>query len=84
MAFADCGLANEPGYTYSMDCTLCECVKSPSPTATSCRFIECGCTAPEPCAHADCGLANEPGYTYSMDCTLCECVKSPVPTPTAS
>jgi hypothetical protein len=31
---ADCGLAAEPGYTYSYNCNLCECIKSPAPTAT--------------------------------------------------
>jgi len=81
LAYADCGMLNETGYSYSMDCNSCECVKSPVPTQTvSCAFIECGGTL----ASADCGLANEPGYTYSMDCDLCKCIKSPVPTPTAS
>jgi hypothetical protein len=35
MTHADCGLINEPGYTYSMDCNLCKCVKSPVSSSSS-------------------------------------------------
>ena len=35
LGYADCGLVNELGYTSSMDCALCECVKSPVPTPTA-------------------------------------------------
>jgi hypothetical protein len=32
--YADCGLINDPGYSYALDCEICECVKSPVPTST--------------------------------------------------
>jgi hypothetical protein len=33
---ADCGLANQPGYTYFYNCNLCECIESPpTPTPTT-------------------------------------------------
>lgn len=34
-AYADCGMLNETGYSYSMDCNSCKCVKSPVPTPTA-------------------------------------------------
>jgi len=80
LAYADCGMINEPGYVYYMDCNLCKCVKTPNApggsSSSACHFIECGAITP-PFAYADCGLIPEPGYIYQMDCNLCKCVKSP-------
>jgi hypothetical protein len=76
-AYSECGMINEPGYTYYVDCNICKCVKTPmSSSSSTCHFLECGATTP-PFAYADCGLAYEPGYIYQMDCNICKCVKSP-------
>jgi len=77
---ADCGMINEPGFTYVMDCNKCECIKIPN--KPKCPWIECGGTM----AYADCGMINEPGFISYMNCDICECVKQavtpPTPTPT--
>jgi hypothetical protein len=88
MVYADCGMINEPGYVYSMDCSICECVKTPVGSSSSssrpCHFIECGGLDGVAGAYADCGMINEPGYTYSLDCSICDCVKNPVSSSSSS
>ena len=52
-----------------------------TPTPATCHFIECGCTAPDPCSYADCGLIPAPdGFIWAMDCNTCECVQVVRPT----
>jgi hypothetical protein len=75
-AYADCGMINEPGFTYVMDCNKCECIKIPN--KPKCPWIECGGTM----AYADCGMINEPGFMSYMNCDICQCVKQAVATPT--